>query len=41
MVRVTKGKAGKKRTSIGSGRVSKPKNKHQRRCWKKYHRQGR
>ena len=40
MTRVTKGKAGKKRTSIGRSRVSKPKHKHKRRNWKRYHRQG-
>jgi hypothetical protein len=34
-------KAGvKKRTSIGSSRRSKPKNKHKRANWKKYRGQG-
>lgn len=41
MIRVTKGKAGKKRTSVGAGRVSKPKHKHKRRGYKKYRGQGR
>jgi hypothetical protein len=30
----------KKRTSIGHSTRSKPKNKHKRRTWKKYNRQG-
>ena len=30
----------KKRTSIGNSTRSKPKNKHKRRRWKKYNRQG-
>ena len=30
----------KKRTSIGNSTRSKPKNKHKRRNWKKYNRQG-
>ena len=30
----------KKRTSIGNSSRSKPKNKHKRRTWKKYNRQG-
>jgi hypothetical protein len=30
----------KKRTSIGNSPRSKPKNKHKRRSWKAYHRQG-
>ena len=40
MTRATKGKAGKKRTSIGRSRVSGPKNKQKRRNWKRYQRQG-
>ena len=30
----------RKRTSIGNSSKSKPKNKHKRRTWKKYNRQG-
>ncbi len=30
----------KKRTSIGQSPRSRPKNKHKRRTWKKYNRQG-
>jgi hypothetical protein len=30
----------KKRTSIGHSSRSQPKNKHKRRSWKKYRRQG-
>mgnify|MGYP003117319492 FL=1 len=30
----------RKRTSIGSSTRSKPKNKHKRKSWKKYNRQG-
>ncbi len=30
----------KKRTGIGHSTRSRPNNKHKRRCWKKYHRQG-
>jgi len=31
----------KKRTSIGAGTLSRPKNKHKRRSWKRYRGQGR
>mgnify|MGYP003138586974 CR=1 FL=1 len=31
----------KKRTSIGRSHLSRPKNKHKRRTWKKYRGQGR
>jgi len=31
---------GKKRTSIGNSKRSKPKNKHKRKNWKKYRGQG-
>ena len=30
----------KKRTSIGGSIRSRPKNKHKKRCWKKYRGQG-
>tara|TARA_B100000745_G_scaffold198874_1_gene131141 strand:- start:2524 stop:2673 length:150 start_codon:yes stop_codon:yes gene_type:complete len=29
-----------KRTSIGKSKYTKPKNKHKRKCWKKYRGQG-
>jgi hypothetical protein len=31
----------KKKTTIGSSTLSRPTNKHKRRCWKKYRGQGR
>ncbi len=31
----------KKVTSIGNSKRSRPKNKHKRRCWKRYKGQGR
>lgn len=37
----TRKEAIKKVTSIGSSKRSTPKNKHKRRCWKRYKGQGR
>jgi len=35
-----KAKVTPKRTSIGKSKYTRPKNKHKRRIWKKYRRQG-
>ena len=40
-VNIIKKEGIKKVTSIGGSKRSRPKNKHKRRCWKRYKGQGR